>query len=83
MGCGIAPQCKSDNKYFRMSYQKYYIICEQKHKQTLKNRNRTYSVNTEESTQPASRKAGAEKGRIKLNLTYIASRTLWKAIYYF
>ena len=62
MGCGIAPQCKSDNKYFRMSYQKYYIICEQKHKQTLKNRNRTYSVNTEESTQPASRKAGAEKG---------------------
>ena len=66
-----------------MSYQEYYFIYEQKHKQTIQNRNISYSVNTEESTQPASRKVGAEKGGIKLNLTYIASRTLWKAIYYF
>ena len=73
-GCGIAPQCKSDNKKLRMSYQEYYIICEQKHKQTIQNRNITYSVNTEESTQPASRKAGAEKKRIKPSWSYIASQ---------
>ena len=66
-----------------MSYQEYYTIYEQKHKQTVQNRNITYSVNTEESPQPASRKAGPENGRKKLNLTYIASRTLSKAIYYF
>ena len=82
-GCGIAPQCKSDNKEFRTGYQEYYIIYEQKHKQTILKRNITYSVNTEDSTQPASRKSGAEKGRIKLNITYIASRTLLKAIYFF
>ena len=63
--CGIAPQCKSDNKEFGMIYQEYYIIKQQKHKTTIQNRNITYSVNTEESTQPASRKAGAEKGQNK------------------
>ena len=66
-----------------MSYQEYYIIYEQKHKQTIQNRNITYSVNIEESTQPASRKAGAEKGQNKAKSHLYASRTLWKAIYYF
>ena len=47
-----------------------------------KSNDRTYSAIQEERGHSQQENQEQKRGRIKLNLTYIASRTLWKAIYY-